>query len=475
MDNVAQIAISPAQHGHEGLPTAADRESAEIVTRLARTIGHKAAVSWVHAGAVLAWANSHQFPAGIRSAGTVTGIRDSLKRIADAHPALAAFTDATTVALWGTEISDADAAAIRDLWMLHPLDDPAYRPHGYLLGNAYQALSEEARKHRALAQTPRYITDLLLQLALRPALDEHGALAGFRMIDPSCGTGHILIESLLSVASWTRPGRAGIYAATPVRIERALQAVHGVDLDPYAALIARLRLIVMATAMCRAHRTALPVDWPVNVTAANSLLDRDGPLLARGQYHAVVANPPYVTPKTAKERDAVRAAYPEVCHGNYALSLPFHQLSTDLLVPGGWCAQLTANSFMKREFGKSFIETYLPRYDLRWVIDTSGAYIPGHGTPTVILVHRNQSPASDKVSAVLGKQGEPSAPADPSRGRVWRAIEEAVHRELDHQRLASALDRESASPGSASAPEPPAAGPRMYEQPSLLDLLNDAA
>jgi hypothetical protein len=32
---------------------------------------------------------------------------------------------------------------------------------------------------------------------------------------------------------------------------------------------------------------------------------------------------------------------------------------------------------------KKLIEEYIPRWDLTHVIDTSGAYIPGHGTPTV--------------------------------------------------------------------------------------------
>lgn len=464
---------TPAQQGHAGLSPAADRAAGAVLGPLAGRIGHRAAVAWVHAGAVLAWTESHGLLGGITPAGTATGIRDGLKRLADAHPALTGFTDPAAVALWGTDINDGEAAAIRDLWAAHPLDDPQYRPHGYLLGNAYQALSEEARKHRALAQTPRYITNLLLELAMRPAMDDHNALAGFRMIDPSCGTGHILIESLLNASSWTRPGRGGIYAATPARIEHALRAVHGVDLDPYAALIARLRLVVMATAMCRSMRTTLPAEWPVNVAAANALLDRTDPLLERSQYHAVIANPPYITPKTAKERDAVRAAYPEVCHMKYALSLPFHQLSTDLLVPGGWCAQLTANSFMKREFGQRYIENYLPRYDLRWVIDTSGAYIPGHGTPTVILAHRNQAPTSSTVHAVRGIQGEPKAPEDPSHGLVWRAIEEAVHQMAAYERLKRSLSSPPVQPA-VVAPAPETSSEPPF-QPSLFDILGDAA
>lgn len=473
---------TPAQHGHAGFPLAADRAAGRLVERLARDIGHQAAVAWVHTGAVLWWAEANGLASGAAPSGTAAGMRDALSRLAEAHPALAAFADPTVTAAWAESIPDDDAAAIRGLWADGHVADPTRRPHGYLLGNAYQALSEESRKHRALAQTPRYVTNLLLDLAFRPAAEERGSMDDFRMIDPSCGTGHILYEALSTAHAWT-PGRrrTGRCMAPGERIRRALDVVHGVDLDPYAALIARLRIVAAVTLHLRVNRVnhpelpeRMPADWPVNIAAADALLDRSEPLLKRGRYHVVIGNPPYITPKTAEQRDAVRAAYPEVCHMKYALSLPFHQLMTDLLVPGGWCAQLTANSFMKREFGRKFVNDYLPRYDLRWVIDTSGAYIPGHGTPTVILVHRNQPAAGDTVSAVMGIKGEPSTPEDPSSGLVWRAIEEAVHQKLAYQRLARNLEAEPAAPEVSGDPVTVNLG--VPEQLSLFaDALPDAA
>lgn len=42
------------------------------------------------------------------------------------------------------------------------------RVDGYVLGDAYQAFSAEARKSRALCQTPPWIAELLLELALSP-------------------------------------------------------------------------------------------------------------------------------------------------------------------------------------------------------------------------------------------------------------------------------------------------------------------
>jgi len=45
------------------------------------------------------------------------------------------------------------------------------------------------------------------------------------------------------------------------------------------------------------------------------------------------------------------------------------------------------------------IEVFLPRVDLTHVIDTSGAYIPGHGTPTVILFGRDRRPGGRPLQA----------------------------------------------------------------------------
>ena len=83
---------------------------------------------------------------------------------------------------------------------------------------------------------------------------------------------------------------------------------------------------------------------------------------------------------------------------------------------------ITANSFMKREFGKKLIEEFFPKIDLTHVIDTSGAYIPGHGTPTVILFGRSRKPVGETVRAVLGIKGEPTTPEDASQGLVWQSI-----------------------------------------------------
>jgi hypothetical protein len=87
---------------------------------------------------------------------------------------------------------------------------------------------------------------------------------------------------------------------------------------------------------------------------------------------------------------------------------------------------------MKREFGKKLIDDFIGGRNLRLfqenpvdltlVVDTSGAYIPGHGTPTVILAGRRRQPVTSFVRAVLGVRGEPGQPREPEKGLVWTEI-----------------------------------------------------
>lgn len=136
--------------------------------------------------------------------------------------------------------------------------------------------------------------------------------------------------------------------------------------------------------------------------------------------HAIVMNPPYIVPPTAVTRDAYRARYVSAS-GQYGMGVCFTERAFELLVDGGFSTQITSNAFTKREYGKKHVEQVLPLYDLTHVLDTSGAYLPGHGTPTVILVARNRPPSGAQVRCVMGRRGEPETPKDHV-GKTWNSI-----------------------------------------------------
>ncbi|MEZ3178708.1 BREX-2 system adenine-specific DNA-methyltransferase PglX [Streptomyces pimonensis] len=332
------------------------------------------------------------------------------------------------------------------------------------LGDLYQDLSEAARKTYALLQTPEFVEEFILDRTMNPAVREFG-YEGLKMIDPTCGSGHFVLGAFRRLVRLWGEGQPG--KDVHERVRAALDSVHGVDINPFAVAIARFRLLVaaMAAGGVRTLAEASKYEWPMHLAVGDSLIkarqleltlggDEDGgddplasfayatedvhehlEILQQGRYHVVVGNPPYVTVKDKRLNALYKDLY-NACALQYALSVPFAQRFFELAKRGdsggsgyGMVGQITANSFMKREFGTKLIEQYFAHeVELTEVIDTSGAYIPGHGTPTVILVGKRRAGKgrSTSIRTVRSVQGEPSAPENAEEGLVWRAIVEQV-------------------------------------------------
>lgn len=355
---------------------------------------------------------------------------------------------------WRLSPSEGMARRLLDLFQVAGADGVGLRwafggDDTRFLGDLYQDLSEAVRKRLALLQTPEFVERFILGLTLDPALKEFG-LPGLRVIDPTCGSGHFLLgayDRLFDAHLAAAPG-----ADRRQHALAALEQVYGVDINPYAVAIARFRLTLSFLAKAGITKLAEAPRLPLTLVVADSLLhgakgvtgrlaeaaddkagwhdelftleDEAGAKRVLGQgYHVVVGNPPYITCKDAALRDEYRKLY-RSCYREYALAAPFTEAFFNLAASGGYIGLINANSFMKREFGKKLVEEVLPKLDLTHVIDSSGAYIPGHGTPTVILAGRNRGPSSRTLRAVLGKRGEPTTPKDPEKGKVWSPIVE---------------------------------------------------
>ncbi|AMY54746.1 hypothetical protein A3L23_03421 [Rhodococcoides fascians D188] len=386
-----------------------------------------------------------------------------------AQPAGAALVDPEHNPVWTAEISPESATDLIAFWrrthenglLVHDFVDAGLETR--FLGDLYQDLSEHAKKTYALLQTPVFVEEFILDQTLTPAIAEFG-LEGLKVIDPSCGSGHFLL------GAFERLNHAWLEAAPGLdakeRVRRAMGSVHGVDINPFAVAIARFRLTVaglkamgesslvgvsaigfrlaIGDSLLSVHGSVTQTfDFDVDEQLQNAFvydtedIDEYLGILGRGQYHVVVGNPPYITPKDKALNALYRLSYVSAA-GKYALSAPFMELLFRLAIRGeqgqgaGYVGQITSNSFMKREFGKKLIEYLFAGHDignpidLTAVIDSSGAYIPGHGTPTVIIIGRRRRPIADHVRAVLGVRGEPGQPANPSEGLVWTEIVEHV-------------------------------------------------
>ncbi|MEU8085739.1 BREX-2 system adenine-specific DNA-methyltransferase PglX [Micromonospora sp. NPDC049101] len=366
-------------------------------------------------------------------------------------------------ALWLVTPSGDAAARLLAFWrerdedgeLMRDLSDESLNTR--FLGDLYQNLSAEAQEKYALKQTPVFVEKFILDRTLEPALNER-PLDGLKLIDPTCGSGHFLLGAFARLRErWERnaPGME-----RRARVQKALDAIHGVDLNPFAVAIARFRLTIAAMqasgdemlenapafnyhlavgdsllhgldqleieygAEYSADRTAATYAYPTENLAALQKI------LGNGRYDVVVGNPPYITVKDKALNREYRRRY-RYCKGKYALTVPFMERFFDLAKAGerpGWVGQITSNSFMKREFGGPLIEEFIPTKDLRFVIDSEGAWIPGHntdGTPTVILIGVNRRPVTGVVRAVLSKGlRETRSYGDAGKGPYWTSIAE---------------------------------------------------
>jgi hypothetical protein len=380
------------------------------------------------------------------------------------QPAGAALVDPKHNPVWGAEISPESATALIAFWrrtndhgtLVHDFTDPNLETR--FLGDLYQDLSEHAKKTYALLQTPVFVEEFILDQTLTPALAEFG-LDGLRLIDPACGSGHFLL------GAFERLNQAWLEAAPGLdakeRVRRAMASIHGVDINPFAVAIARFRLTV-AGLQAAGERSLVGVPaMGFRLAIGDSLLgvrggldqtfdfdeDEAGPafsfgsedlneyfeILQPGRYHVVVGNPPYITVRDPALGVLYRLMY-RTAHREFQLTAPFMELMFRLAIRGeqgrgaGFVGQITGNGFMKQEFGRKVIEDLFGGHhldnpvDLTEILDTAGAYIPGHGTPTVILIGRRRAPVSGSVRTTVGVRGEPKTPGDPASGLYWSEL-----------------------------------------------------
>src|SRR5690625_3971236 len=301
------------------------------------------------------------------------------------------------------------ATAIIDFWrerdaegnLVHDLADPELSTR--FLGDLYQDLSEYAKKTFALLQTPEFVEEFILDQTMEPALAER-PLKGFKIIDPTCGSGHFLLGAFARLRDRWREQTDD--AKTAVR--NALGSVYGVDINAFAVAIARFRLTIAAMESLGLRSLEGAPEFHLNLAAGDSLLHggqgeldlglessghvfsyatEDAELLDEiltpGSYDAVVGNPPYITVKDKVLNKVYRDLY-DSCKGTYALTVPFMERFFQLArtnegdKPAGWTGQITSNSFMKRLFGTKLIEEFLVKKDLCLVADTSGARSEEH-------------------------------------------------------------------------------------------------
>jgi hypothetical protein len=344
------------------------------VDALAKRVKRPDAAGWVFATVMVAWAEDHGLipqslradattlrKAHLRGGGTAAGwIRQAYAHLA-AHPATACLEDPRYSALTVADPDEESLATLLDWWADDAPDlaypNPPTGPAsitGWVVADLLQGLSGDRIAGNAFTQTPWFIADFLCDRTIVPAAAAFPNTP-LRLIDPAAGAGHLLVWAAIGLHQLYTAGIPGwppVSAKESVR--RIVEGIHGVELDPLTAAIARLRLTVLAGALLGGDRPLRLHEIPAwvrpRIAVGNALLagldDLNPPgtildntadypgILARGTYHVVIANPPYKVIDDRATRDAVRAAYGEVCSGQFPAGVPFTKLLFDLAIRG---------------------------------------------------------------------------------------------------------------------------------------------
>lgn len=361
--------------------------------------------------------------------------------------------------------SDENSRALIEFWRHRDADSGVHwsfaeeRFEGELMGDLYQELDPIVKDRFALCQTPDFVRAFILDRTLTPAMETFGADT-VRLLDPACGSGHFLIDGLKRLVAATTEKHKEWEKKELVR--HCLNRVVGIDLNDYACALARARLVMTAAELAgvsslaeasvfhphvywadgleqvekgqdtRGHQLSL-LEPAQNETPRASL-SRPEVRAALGavvepKFHAVVANPPYITEKDEarkeyhREKVGKRRRYISA-YREYSLAGPFTERCFQCALSQGYVGLITSNNFMKREFGKPLIQDVLTTLDLTLLVDASHAAIPFHTTPTVMLFGCNRQPVGEAVRTVMGRRGETGIPIDPTKGLVWCSIDE---------------------------------------------------
>lgn len=244
---------------------------------------------------------------------------------------------------------------------------------------------EQAKKAAAKAPAARTRAENRARDAYRAFRDR---LARFRVLDPACGSGNFLYLALLGLKDFElKVALEAQDLGLPLEFPRVgPEAVRGIEINPYAAELARLTVWIGQIQWQLKKGFGLsrdPILKPLDqIECRDALLNPDGTEAAWPEADAIVGNPPFLGGK--RMRDLLGGAYVDRLFAAYLGRVPaeadlvcyWFAKARPAAMAGGVCAGLVATNSIRGGANRAVVRAiategviYDAWDDEPWVLD----------------------------------------------------------------------------------------------------------
>jgi SAM-dependent methyltransferase len=245
-----------------------------------------------------------------------------------------------------------------------------------ILDAVWRSRSEAERRLLGQVFTPRPVA--------RQLLLEVGEVAG-GVLDPACGGGIFLVEAARLLAARGRARGLG-----PQQLAReVLEQVHGIDIEPDTARLARLMLGLEVVEILGAQAEDCLDELPLPSVDCRDATEAGALDALRGRVGAVVGNPPYREAKGmgSRARDQLRARFGAELSGAFDVYLCFVLLGLELVGEEGRVGLVLPNKFLVARYASELRARLAQSHRLHALLDLSELDVFGRvGVYPVLVV-----------------------------------------------------------------------------------------
>lgn len=318
-----------------------------------------------------------------------------------------------------------------------------FGPHYERQVAARDASAGEAKRGRrhslGIFYTPPAAVDYIVEQTLGPLVEGRSPrdVMRLRIVDPACGCGAFLLGAYRWLCRHIE--QALRREITPNQRRNLARRLHGIDLDPLAVGLSR-------EALSKAAGIA-PQSLIDNIRHGDALLDHDD--WFRGQFDAVLMNPPYVNIRrlTRDRGAAVAEAYRKryrCARGAFDLYPLFIERAAAALRSDGRLGAIVPNKLATLDYASPCRELLLRSGTIDLLADVSRLRLfRGAGVYPYIIVWTRRQPAKEHVIRIVRPVS--AAGWTTGRGPDVRVLQSVQSASRGFQ-LASELDVECRTP-----------------------------